>query len=61
MVPFLAVQVAAAVEAMKASTICECFEDVHYWVSAGKDQQEFKIVIGWANTFSEAGEIPVST
>ena len=38
MVPSLAVQVAAAVEAMKALTICECLEDVHYWVSAGTDQ-----------------------
>ena len=52
MVPSLAVQVAAAVEAMKASTICECFEDVHYWVSAGTDQQELKIVLG--------GKIPLA-
>jgi hypothetical protein len=60
MVPSSAVQVAAAVEAMKASTICECSEDDHCWVSAGTDQQELKIVLG-GNTFSEAGEIPVST
>jgi hypothetical protein len=38
MVPSLVVQVAAVVEAMKAWTFCECFEDVHYWVSAGTDQ-----------------------
>ena len=57
MVLSLEVQVAVAVEAMKALTICECFEDVHCWVSAGTDQQE----LGWQSTFSEAGEIPVST
>jgi hypothetical protein len=38
MVPSLAVQVDGAVEAMKASTICECFEDDRCWVSAGTDQ-----------------------
>ena len=52
MVPSLAVQVAAAVEAMKASTICECFEDVHYWVSAKTDQQGLKIILG--------GKIPLA-
>lgn len=53
------VQVAAAPEAMMASTSCEYSEDVHYWVSAGTNQPEFKMILGGKNTFSEAGDIPV--